>query len=264
MNRNLFIATLLIFACLSIILLTSCAKEQMIAEEKETKPPSKEVAKVEKENQLVKEEEKEGGFKVDIQALVHETQKTTQNVNEIVLAWWTPDEYWRAVFAQNPMMAEAGIEEAMKVFRSYMFIAVVDGKMGAFGGITYKSEANIRSSIFIKDSHGTVYPPISEDKIDINAKNFLSATKPILANALGPLGQNLHFFLFPTENKKGQKIAEAKSEGAFSVKIDEKEFRWKLPLGSILPPKICPSCGEKLSGAYKYCPWDGTKLQATN
>ena len=82
MNRNLFIATLLIFACLSIFLLTSCAKEQMIAEEKETKPSSKEVAKVEKEKPLVKEEEKEGGFKVDIQALTYETQKTTQNANE--------------------------------------------------------------------------------------------------------------------------------------------------------------------------------------
>jgi hypothetical protein len=182
----------------------------------------------------------------------------------MVLAWWTPKEFWQATISQDSMITKAGIEEFMKVLRPYTIIAVIDGKMGAFGGITYKSEADIRSSTFIRDSHGTVYPPLSEDKIDINAKNFLSMMKPILANMLGPMGQNTHFFLFPAENKKGQKIADAKSEGTFSAKIGEKEFRWKLPLGPLLPPKICPSCGERLSGAYKFCPWDGTKLQATN
>ena len=264
MNRNLFIEILLIFSCLSIFLLTSCAKEQMIAEDKETKPPSKEVAKVEKEKPLVKEEVKEGEFKVDIQALISETQKVTQNLNRLVLVWWTPNEFWRASFSQNPSASKAQIEEALKVLRPYTLIAVIDGKIGAFGGITYKSEADIRSSVYIRDSHGTVYPPLSMDKIEINAKNFLSMMKPMLANMLGPFGQNSHFILFPTENKKGQKIVEAKSEGAFSLKYGEKEFRWRLPLGSLLPVKICPSCGEKLSGAYKFCPWDGTKLQATN
>lgn len=261
MNRNLFIATLLIFACLSIFFLTSCAKEQMIAEEKETKPSSKEVAKVEKEKPLVKQEEKEGGLKLDIQALIYETQKLTQNVNEIVVVWWTPKEFWRASFSQNPVITEAQIEKFMKVLRPYMIIVVVEGKMGAFGGITYKSEADIRSNIFIRDSHGTVYPPISENKIDVDARMFLSMQKPVLGSILGPLGQNMHFFLFPSENKKGQKIAEAKSEGAFSAKLGEKEFRWRLPLGSLLSPKICPVDGEKLSGAWKFCPWHGVELK---
>jgi hypothetical protein len=44
------------------------------------------------------------------------------------------------------------------------------------------------------------------------------------------------------------------------VKMGEKEFHWRLPLGSLLPPKICPKCGETFSGAYKFCPWDGSTL----
>lgn len=84
--------------------------------------------------------------------------------------------------------------------------------------------------------------------------------KPLFANMLGPMGQNMVFFLFPSNNKEGQKIADSKKEGSFSVEMGEREFRWRLPLGSLLPPKICPTCGEKLSGAYKFCPWDGTKL----
>ena len=56
---------------------------------------------------------------------------------------------------------------------------------------------------------------------------------------------------------------DAKKEGFFLVELGENEFRWRLPLSSLLPLTICPTCGEELSGAYKFCPWDGTKLSET-
>ena len=155
-------------------------------------------------------------------------------------------------------MAQA--EEFIKILRPYTVIVVVDGKIGAFGGVTYTPEAAIRDSIQIKDSKGDRYRPFSEGAFDADAKSLLSMMKPLFANMLGPMGQNMVFFLFPSNNKEGQKIADAKKEGSFSVEMGEREFRWRLPLGSLLPPKICPTCGEKLSGAYKFCPWDGTKL----
>jgi hypothetical protein len=197
---------------------------------------------------------------VDINALTQETQKMSQKADEITLVWWIPEEYWQVSFARDPNMTVAQAEEFIKVLRPYTVIVVVDGKIGAFGGITYKSEATIRAGIELKDSKGTRYRPLSEDKIDANTKNFLSMMRPVFANILGPMGQNMHFFLFPSKNKEGQKIADAKKEGTFSVKVGEREFRWRLPLGSLLPPKICPICRERLSGAYKFCPWDGTKL----
>lgn len=60
MKRNLVIATLLVFAFSSVFLLSSCAKKQLITEEKEMEAPPKEVAKVEEEKPAVpaaKEEE---------------------------------------------------------------------------------------------------------------------------------------------------------------------------------------------------------------
>lgn len=74
------------------------------------------------------------------------------------------------------------------------------------------------------------------------------------------MGQNLLVFLFPAVGKDNQKIADAKKAGSFAVNIGKLEYKWRLPLGSVVPPKICPKCGEKLSGAYTYCPYDGTKL----
>jgi len=55
MKRNLIIAVLVVFAFSSVFLMSSCAKKQVVTEEKQVKAPPKEVAKVEKEKPAVKE-----------------------------------------------------------------------------------------------------------------------------------------------------------------------------------------------------------------
>ena len=201
--------------------------------------------------------------KVSLDAVLTETQKMSDKADEMTLVWWIPEEFWRVSFAQDPTVTEAEAEEFVKVLRPYTLIVAVDGTIGQFGGVTYESEADIRASIQIRNNQGTLYSPLGEDKIDADTNNFLSMMKPLFADMLGPMGQNMHIFLFPAKSNKGQQIADAKKEGAFSVELGERIFRWRLPLGSILPLKVCPICGEKLSGAYKFCPWDGTKLPET-
>jgi hypothetical protein len=197
---------------------------------------------------------------IDINALTQEILKLSKEATEVTVVWWIPEEFLRIGFAQDPNTTVAQGEEFIKVLRPYTVIFVVDGKIGAFGEITYESEATIQAGIKVKDSEGTRYLPISRDELDADTKNFLSIMGPFMVNMTGPMGQNMHFFFFPANNKKGQKIADAKKDGSFSVELGEREFSWRLPLSSLLPLKICPTCGEKLSGAYKFCPWDGTKL----
>ena len=55
MKRNLIIAVLVVFAFSSVFLLSSCAKKQVVTEEKQVKAPPKEVAKVEEEKPAVTE-----------------------------------------------------------------------------------------------------------------------------------------------------------------------------------------------------------------
>jgi hypothetical protein len=153
------------------------------------------------------------------------------------------------------------LEIVSKVLRPYMIIVAIDGKIGNFGGVTYKPEPTIRNSIQVIDNQGNSYRPLSNEEIDADTKNFLSMMQPVLANMLGPMGQNMHFYLFPPKNKAGQDIASAKKEGAFSLILDKRQFNWRLPLGSLLAPKICPVDGEKLSGAWKFCPWHGAELK---
>ena len=198
--------------------------------------------------------------KIDLNALIQETQMASEIYNEVTLVWWVPEEFWRVSLVSDPSVTEAQIEELLEVVRPYTFIIVVDGRTGAFGKVTYRSEAEIRTSIRIRDSKGNRYRPFSKDKVDVSTKNLLSMMKPVLVSLLGPLGQNMHFFLFPAKNKKDQSICKAKKEGVFWVELGEREFKWRLPLGSLFPPKICPKCKEKCSGAWQFCPWCGTEL----
>lgn len=198
---------------------------------------------------------------IDLNGLIQETQKRSDKPGEMSFVWWIPQEYWQASFSQNPNMTAAQIDEFLGVFRPYTLVAVVDGSINLSGAVSYKSESDIRASLKLVDNKGNSYVPLADSEINVNTKSFLDAMKPMLANALGPIGQNMYFFIFPAQDDVGTIIADPKQEGAFSVKLGTRDFKWKLPLGSLLPAKVCPTCNEKISGNYKYCPWDGTKLE---
>ncbi|NIM51604.1 MAG: hypothetical protein GTN62_12315 [Gemmatimonadales bacterium] len=200
------------------------------------------------------------GVKVDLQALVEETQQMSRRSDAMTFVWWMPEEFWRASLAEDSTIPETAVEEFVEVLRPYIIVVAVDGRIGPFGGITYEPEATVRANIRLVDRHGGQYPPMGERGIDPDTRNFLSMMKPFLANLLGPMGQNMNFFVFPSKTKKGQTIADATEEGSVAVRMRDEEFRWRLPLGSLVPPKICPVDGERLNGAWRFCPWHGVEL----
>lgn len=199
--------------------------------------------------------------KVKISELIQETQKFDQSHEYMTVVWWVPEDFWRVSFEQNPKATQAQYEELIKVVKPYSVFAAIDGKIGNFGGVTFTPETSIRSSIKLIDAERNTYAPLGVENVDADMKNFLSMMKPVLANMLGAMGQNMNFFLFPAKNSAGQNITDATKEGTFSVKVANSEFKFRTPLGSLLVPKVCRVDGEKLSGAWKFCPWHGVKLK---
>jgi hypothetical protein len=199
--------------------------------------------------------------KVNLDTLLSETQKGSPTVDKIVLAWWIPQEYWEAALSQDPNISRAAVSEFLNNLKPYSVFMVIDGRIDAAGTITYKTERETRASLQLVDSRGTKYAAIPEASLDANTKSFLTMMKPLLGSVMGQLGQNSHFFIFPANNKERLPIMEPKKEGGFSLNIGEETLKWKLPLGSLLPPKICPVDGEELNGSWKYCPWHGQQLK---
>jgi len=197
--------------------------------------------------------------KISLNALIMDIQKTTDNANEMIMVWWIPEEFWVAALSSDPSISQSQIDMITETLRPYLILIVVEGNLGNFGGVTYKTETAIRDRIQVVDNSGRTYGPLTQSQIDVDTKNLLGMMQPVLVNMLGPMGQNMHFFLFQSQNDMDQ-IANPNREGMFGVNLGTNKFIWRLPLGSLLPQKLCIKCNEKLSGAFSYCPYCGGKL----
>jgi len=197
----------------------------------------------------------------DFRALILETQKKSDVVGELAFVWWLPEQFWRAAWSSGPNpVAEARMDQLLAIVRRYTIVGVVNGRMGPMGGATFMSEDEVRSTVTIKDAAGTSYVPLAEASIDPDLKNLLQILKPMFTNIAGPIGQNINFLVFPSKSDGGRPVADATSHGALYVLVGEREFKYDLPLVSLLPPKIDPDTGQKFPGNYRFNPYTGREL----
>ncbi|MHC5057648.1 MAG: hypothetical protein ACYTKD_23500 [Planctomycetota bacterium] len=201
-----------------------------------------------------------GGEGIKLPALIKETQMQSEDPGKMTLVWWLPEEFWRASMAQNPGVTKQMVQEIVDTVRPYTMVVVIDGDIGAFGGVTYRSEAVVRGKTTLKDASGRTHTPLPADRIDPDTTNLMKMMKPLLANMAGPMGQNMHFFVFPAKDRNGKAIADATKEGSLTIAVGKEEFAFRLPLGSVLPPKYDPKTREKFPGNYNYNPFTGTQL----
>jgi len=198
--------------------------------------------------------------KLNLQSLIKETQQTSSEPNTLTLIWWIPEQFWQASLGQDPTLTAPQIDQFLKTLRPYTVVAIVDGRVGAFGGVNYKKEDEIRASVTLKYVNGLSHAPLAESAIDADTKNLLQFMKPVLANMLGPVGQNTNFVLFPSKTEDGRTVVDASREGSLHIVLSGKEYRYRLPLASLLPPKYDSQTGESFPGNYYYNPFTGTKL----
>ena len=175
--------------------------------------------------------------KSDVTEVVRDTQKITNENGEMNLVWWLPEEFWKASVAANPGATPAQLEVFLKVVHPYFIVGVGSGKIGPFAAITYRTEAEVRGLVQLKDNEGNIYKPLPEEKIDASVSALLGLMKPGLVRAVGPLGENIHFFVFPGSRKDGTSVCDPMKEGVCEVDLGERVFKWRLPLGSVLPSR---------------------------
>jgi hypothetical protein len=200
--------------------------------------------------------------KVKLADLIKEIQQQGSKGDDLSLVWWMPVEFWQASMAANDAPGSPQqVEQFVSVIRPYLMVAAIDGKLGPLGGPTFVSEQALRAQIKVVDSNGRSYLPLADDKINADVKNLFQIMRPIFINIMGPMGENMRFFLFPARDADGKEIASATSQGGFDILMGDRRFHWRLPLGSLLAPKVCPEDGEALNGSWSFCPWHGTKLK---
>jgi TonB family protein len=198
--------------------------------------------------------------KPDVTEILRETVQASNEAGGLISVLWLPEEFWKATMAANPSLTPAQLEMFLKAVHSYFIVGVSSGKVGPDGAITYRTEAEVRGLVQLKDNEGSIYKPLPEDKPDPIVRACLILMAPSMAKTAGAFGENFHFYVFPGSRNDGTRICDPLKEGACEVDLGERAFKWRLPLGSLLPKQKCPVCGETLSGAHKFCPYDGAKL----
>jgi len=198
--------------------------------------------------------------KSDFTQLMADFMRMSNTNGELNLIWWIPEEFWRVSAASNSNVSHSQIDMVIKIVHPYTIVAVASGRTRPFASPTYRTEAEVRELVRLKDSSGNTYSPLPQDQLDPSTAGLLALLKPLLGKMAGGVTENMQFCVFSGSTKDGARICDPTKEGSCEVDLGGLEFKWRLPLGSLLPKQKCPTCGEILSGAYKYCPYDGTKL----
>lgn len=195
---------------------------------------------------------------VDAQKLVQDLQITRQGAQGMRMVWWTPVEYWDSAMTTSLPSAEQRAA-ALKGLQAYEIFAVLEGKIGMMGVLAGSSRDELIKKVSLQTDKG-VLKPLAETELSTEAQNFVQTVKPLLAGMLGQLGQNMHFMVFKGTDSSGKRLLDPRQSGNFKFMLGDEAFAWRLPLGSLLPPKFDSESGEQFPGNYLFSPFTGKKL----
>ena len=198
--------------------------------------------------------------KVSIDDFITETQFGSDSPDDIEIIWWVPTEYWSVVFSQDPTASEAEKEGIIEMLKDYVVVLVIKGNVGFFGGITYSSLDDIKPITNV-NYKGEKLTMVDDKKVSPDMLNFISMIKPMMRNMMGPMGENMHLFLYQSPANKSLLPIDPYSTNNLSFTLGDFNKDIDLPLSCLLEEKICPNDKQELNGKWNFCPTHGAKLE---
>ena len=193
---------------------------------------------------------------VNIDDLMTETQKVNDATDSIEMIWWMPIEYWSVVLAKDASTNNADAKNIINLLKDYVILIAVKGDVGLFGGITYKERELIKKELKIF-YNGSKLKLLSEDDLNPDLKNFITAIGPMMKNMLGQMGENMQVFIYQDDKKQPIDVY---GNGNLDLELGDFKPRIEFPLGSLILEKKCPEGGKLFNGKWSYCPLHGKKL----
>ncbi len=181
------------------------------------------------------------------------TQKDGDNMKQI---WILPKEYWAIALKDSSYSNQETLDEIKMLLNDYLIISALDIDLGVLASM--KSN---EIEISLRDKNNKMHYPIEMENLDEDVTLIINVLKPTLAKMIGNLGEKLEFFVFKNIAADNTEILTPYKSGNISVLLNESEFKYKTPFGSLVKRKKCPVDGEKLNGNWDFCPWHGKKLK---
>jgi len=198
---------------------------------------------------------------IRLDQFARDTQRTYIGEDTMELVWLIPQRYWEASAAQQPSLSDEDRKRFLAQLDGYLLLATVRGKVGMAGIDEFASADTVLKGLRIVDAAGTSHAPLPQAQVPAQLKNLLSVLRPVMANMIGPMGDNMHFAVFKARDAKGRPVFDSLSEGRAQVITSRHAYPFRTPLGSVLAPRRDPATGESFPGDYHYNPYTGGALQ---
>ncbi len=198
--------------------------------------------------------------KVDLTELLKDIQQFESNDGNMEMTFWIPRCYWRIALEGRDEIAPETLGLIEDAFKDYELVCVLYVESNLDGTFDFTSEPKMRKDLIIKDSDGKKYKPLDTDELSEQVIYFDAMIKPMFSQMFGQMGEGMHFYYFEIKNKNDDNLINEFEASEFFVYHSNKEFKFSLPLPSLLPPKNCPIDNEEMKGNWKYCPIHGEAL----
>lgn len=203
---------------------------------------------------------------IDLNVLTVEGQVMTGGASDLALVWWIPAEFWEVSMRQESMVPDEQVNQVMGVLKNYSVLAVVQANVSPFGSFQFFEKEQIMKGMnveFVRPD-GSVETISHTEPSDPDLRIMLDQMRPILAQAMGSLGQNFYFFPLPDVDDDGERLLSPYDKGMIRVKLLNADAvhtaELELPLDSLFVPRLCPN-GKPAHVSWNYCPWSGKKLK---
>lgn len=195
----------------------------------------------------------------DLQSFMADTQRIKQGSGNITLVWWIPSAFWEETLRQNKDISERQRQQFIAVLEPYLLFVLLRADVSPFGSLKGRARSELLDA-FDPKFDGKTISTIEDRALPPDVKNLLAMFKPIIAGMLGQMGEGLEFIVLSNSSKDGRKTIDPMKPGTIDTKFFDAQFRWRLPLGSLLPPMIDSKTNETFPGNYQFNPFTGDKL----
>lgn len=203
---------------------------------------------------------------IDIHAMTQATQKVIHEEKDkhLAIVWWTPVEFWQHSFTK--VQDESVRKSLVDAFSGASLIAITQADIEPMGVFDFYSKDEIEKHLVITftDAQGHQHKVLLKNQISPELHGMLGFLKPMLAGAMGNLGNNMDFFVID-DNADGKRLLDPYQKGLLSIDLQDRKgttlhSEIEMPLNPLFVPRKCPN-GKDADVSWKFCPWDGTPLK---
>jgi hypothetical protein len=203
---------------------------------------------------------------VSTDALSSEGQRVVSDADSLHFIWWIPVEFWEATFAQDASVPEADADEILRVLRPYSMLAVVQADISSLGAFRFFDRDRVANGLSIAYAAGGGAKPnrlMPLTDVDPDLEVIIGVLRPVLAAAMGNMGENFHFFVL-SDDQGGKRVASPYEFGEMQVSLADGSTSGvrtsiELPLDALFVPRQCPN-GRPAHVTWSFCPWGGERL----